>query len=174
MNPLVLAVALITLAGLLLVSAQEAAGGKFGPQWRLLVGGWVAEASPGSGTGACAFRFDLGGHVMVRTNHAELPATGARPGGAHDDLMVIYPGASESQANAVYWDNEGHRIEYNATWSADGNTLTFMSKPGPGPQFRLTYKKLEADSLSVAFEMAAPGQAGAFKPYTSGKIRRLK
>ena len=138
-----------------------AAAAKLGPQWRLLAGEWVSDASAGGGAGHCSFRFDLGDHIMVRTNHAELAAAGNRPGGLHDDLMVIYPGASVAQGRATYWDNEGHVIEYNAGWSADGNTLTFLSKPGAGPQFRLTYKKLDADSLSVSFEMAAPGQAGA-------------
>ncbi len=88
--------------------------------------------------------------------------------------MVIHPGASETQAHATYWDNEGHVIEYSAAWSADGKTLIFLSKPGQGPQFRLTYRQLDADTFSVSFDMAAPGQGGAFKTYTSGRIRRLK
>jgi hypothetical protein len=169
---------LIALASIvcLTVSAQTASpsAGKFGPQWRLLIGEWTGEPSAAGGTGSCAFRFDLGGHILVRTNHAELPSAGNRGAGMHDDLMVIYPGASEAEARATYWDNEGHMIEYTASWSADGNTLTFLSKPGAGPQFRLTYKKSTPDSLSVSFDMAAPGQAGAFKTYTSGRIRRQK
>jgi hypothetical protein len=88
--------------------------------------------------------------------------------------MVIYPRANESQAQATYWDNEGHVIEYATSWSADGSTLTFLSKPGAGPQFRLTYKRLDSDSFSVSFDMAPPGQPGAFKSYTSGRIRRQK
>ncbi len=88
--------------------------------------------------------------------------------------MVIYPGSTETQAQATYWDNEGHVIEYSATWSADGNTLTFLSKPGPGPQFRLTYTKVDSDTLKVSFDMAPPGQAGAFRTYTSGRMRRQK
>jgi hypothetical protein len=149
-------------------------GGKFGPQWRLLAGEWMSEAAAGGGAGSSSFRFELGGHILVRTNHVEGVPTGKPSGGAHNDLMVIYPGANESQAHATYWDNEGHVIEYSASWSADGNTLTFLSKPGAGPQFRLTYKKLDADSLSVSFDMAAPGQGGVFKPYISGRIRRQK
>ncbi len=88
--------------------------------------------------------------------------------------MVISPGASEAQAHATYWDNEGHVIEYTGAWSPDGATLTFLSKPGGGPQFRLTYKKVGEDSFSVSFDMAPPGQAGAFTTYTSGRIRRQK
>jgi hypothetical protein len=88
--------------------------------------------------------------------------------------MVISPGANEGQAQATYWDNEGHVIEYSASWSAEGTTLTFLSKRGPGPQFRLTYKKVDPDTLTVSFDLAPPGQAGAFKTYTSGRIRRQK
>jgi hypothetical protein len=147
-------------------------GPKFGPQWQALAGSWSGESSAGVGSGSCAFQFQFGGHILVRTNHAEVVAAGNRPGGIHDDLMVIYPGANENQAKAIYWDNEGHVIEYAATWAADGNTLSFLSKSGPGPQFRLTYKKVDADTFDVSFDMAAPG--GAFKPYTSGRIRRQK
>ncbi len=166
----------LSLLGIICLGASAQAAGpaaaKFGPQWRLLVGEWTSEGAAGVGADVCAFRFSLGDHILVRTNHAELPAAGNRPGGTHDDLMVIYPGATDAQGQATYWDNEGHVIEYTATWSSDGNTLTFLSKPGPGPQFRLTYRKLDPDSLSVSFDMAPPGQAGAFKTYTSGRIRR--
>lgn len=73
----------------------------------------------------------------------------------------------------MYFDNEGHVIDYTATWSAGGDTLTFLSKPTSGtPQFRLIYKRLDAQTLSVVFEMAALGQTGAFKPYVSGKLKR--
>jgi hypothetical protein len=150
------------------------AGGKWGTQWGVLAGEWLGETSTGAGSGRCAFRFELNGNILVRTNHAEVAAGGTRPAAVHDDFMVIYPGKTEGQALANYWDNEGHVIEYSANWSADGSTLTFLSKPGLGPQFRLTYKKLDADTLTVSFEMAPQGQVGAFKPYTSGRIRRQK
>ncbi len=160
----------------LAASAQTAttSGARFGPQWRLLIGEWTSEASTVAGPGACAFQFSLGGHILVRTNHAEVLAAGGRAGGTHDDLMVIHPGTTDAQAQATYWDNEGHVIEYSATWSSDGNSLTFLSKPGTGPQFRLSYKKLDADTLSVSFDLAPPGQPGAFKTYTSGRIQRRK
>lgn len=158
----------------LAAAAQTAspAAAKFGPQWRLLVGRWAADASAGVGAGACAFGFELGDHILVRTNHAEILSGGNRPAGNHEDLMVIYPTTDGSQAHATYWDNEGHVIEYSAGWSADGTVLTFLSKAGAGPQFRLTYKKLDSDNLSVSFDIAPPGQSGVFKTYTSGRIRR--
>jgi hypothetical protein len=156
-------------------SAQpnSAAPAKLGTHWRLLAGKWNGESSAGGSTGTCSFLFALGDHVMMRTNHADL-AAGNRPAGVHDDLMVIYPGSTELQAQAIYWDNEGHTIDYAATWSTDGSTLTLLSKPSNGPQFRLIYKKLDPDSFSVSFDVAPPGQTGAFKTYTSGRILRHK
>jgi hypothetical protein len=154
--------------------AATTSSAKFGDQWRPLIGEWIGESATGARAGSCAFRFDLGDHIIVRNNHAEVPAKDNGPVAAHDDLMVIYPGATESQARAIYWDNEGHVIEYSATWSADGSTLTFLSKPDPGPQFRLTYKKMDSEGFTVSFDMSPPGQAGAFKTYTSGRLRRQK
>jgi hypothetical protein len=139
------------------------------------VGDWTGEGkgSPGSGAGTSSFQFDLQEQVLVRRSHSEYPASGGRPATVHDDLMVIYPGPGNEQAHASYFDNEGHVIEYAATWSAAGDVLTLVSKPAATvPQFRLIYKKVDAQTLEVAFEMSPPGQAGAFKPYVSGRLRR--
>src|SRR5207249_2174618 len=135
-------------------SSSSPAGAKFGPQWRLLIGEWMSEQVAGGGGGRCSFRFDLDQHVIVRTNHAELATAAGRPAGVHEDLMVIYPAAAADQSRAVYFDNEGHVIEYVASWAADGNSLTFLSKAGPGPQFRLIYTKVAPDTLTVSFAMA--------------------
>jgi hypothetical protein len=149
----------------------RASPAKFGSKWQALIGEWKGENASGGSSGACGFHLDLADHIMVRTNHAVLAATGGDAAKAHEDLMIIYPEAVEDKGKAVYFDNEGHVIEYDAEWSADGNTLTFLSKPSAGPQFRLIYKKEDATSFSVIFAMAAPGQ-GSFKVYTSGKIKR--
>jgi hypothetical protein len=115
---------------------------------------------------------ELQGAVLVRHNYAQYPATKDKPAYRHDDLMVIHPASAEDQAAATYWDNEGHVIEYSAAWNTEGTTLTFLSKAGSGPQFRLVYKKADADTMTVSFDMAPPGQPSAFKPYTSGRLRR--
>ncbi|HEY5909976.1 MAG TPA: hypothetical protein VJA21_05170 [Verrucomicrobiae bacterium] len=164
----------VVLMGLTTVDTGAAASstGTFGSQWQSLVGEWNGESPSGGSSGACGFHLDLSGHIITRTNHAELAAAPGRPAGVHDDLMIIYPGPTEDKAKAIYFDNEGHVIEYSVEWSADGNLLTFLTKPGAGPQFRLTYKKTGPEKFLVAFEMAAPGQPGSFKPYTSGTIKR--
>ena len=167
----VLVATLCLFAGMQLLTAGTGpAVAKFGPKWKELIGEWKGQNQSGAPSGSCGFQFDLSEHVIVRKNHAELSASAP----AHEDLMIIAPEAGPDKARAIYFDNEGHTIDYMAEWSADGNTLTFMSKPGPGPQFRLIYKKTGSDSFTVSFEMAPPGQPGAFKPYTSGKIMRSK
>ena len=164
-------------AMLLGVSQLEAQNqtAKLDSKWSALAGEWAGEGSgsPGSGAGTSSFQFDLQKQVLVRRGHSEYPASGGRPATVHDDLMVIYPGAGE-ESHAIYFDNEGHVIDYTATWSAGGDTLTFLSKPRSGaPQFRLIYKKVDAQTLTISFEMAPPGQ-NAFKPYVSGRLKRAK
>jgi len=168
--PCILTTAFFVLVGSqLLTAAGPLAAPKFGPKWKTLIGEWQGESQSGSGSGACGFHFALSEHTIVRTNHAELSA-GAAP---HDDLMVLSPELAPDKAKAIYFDNEGHVIEYAAEWSADGSTLIFASKPAPGPQFRLTYKKNGSEGFTVTFEIAPPGQPASFKEYTAGKIRRV-
>jgi hypothetical protein len=167
-----IAIAAVMLLGVSQLQAQNQAA-KLDSKWSAMVGEWAGEGSgnPGSGAGTSSFQYDLQKQVLVRRSHSEYPAAGGRPATVHDDLMVIYPGTGE-ESRAIYFDNEGHVIEYTATWSAAGDTLTFLSKPTSGaPQFRLIYKKAEAQTLTVAFEMAPPGQS-AFKPYVSGRLKR--
>jgi len=154
--------------------AERGPAAKLDSKWGALVGEWAGEGTgnPGNGAGTSSFQFDLQKQVLVRRSHSEYPAAGNRPATVHDDLMVIYPGSGE-ESRAIYFDNEGHAIEYTATWTSGAETLTFLSKPTAGaPQFRLIYKKVDAQTLTVAFEMAPPGQAGAFKPYVSGRLKR--
>jgi hypothetical protein len=149
----------------LYASQARAASAKFGAKWQAVIGEWKGENASGESAGSCGFHLDLADHIIVRTNHAVLAAA------AHDDLMIIYPSAQEDKGKAIYFDNEGHVIDYDAEWSADGATLTLLSKPSAGPQFRLTYKREDEKTFSVVFAMAASGQ-GSFKVYTSGKMKR--
>src|SRR5690349_6028554 len=60
---------------------------KSGPHWKTLIGEWKGQESSGASSGACGFHFDLGEHVIVRTNFATLSGA-ATP---HADLMIISP-----------------------------------------------------------------------------------
>lgn len=139
---------------------------------RLLEGEWTGEGSgqPGEASGGCTFRFELSGKAFVRRNWADYPATKARPAFRHDDLLVV--SATPSGVRAVYWDSEGHRIDYSVSTPEPG-VIIFLGDAQPGaPRFRLTYRATGKDALSLAFDLAPPGQPEAFKPYLQAKLRR--
>ncbi len=144
---------------------------------RFLAGSWRGEGSgqPGTGNGRDSFRFDLDGRVLVRRSHAEYPPSAGRPAVVHDDLMVIYPAPGGSGLEAAYFDNEGHVIRYEGAVSPDGRRVVFTSAARPGaPRFRLTYSQADADTVDVTFEIAPPGAPDAFRPYVSGRSRRVE
>lgn len=158
-------------------ASAESARAPFAPAWRAVIGEWEGQGSgkPGEGgIGRFSLAYDLQGQVLVRRSHAEYPAQGSRPAVVHDDLMVIYQVPGESGNRAVYFDNEGHLIQYRAEWSAEGKTLTFLSDPTPGaPRFRLVYGISGSDELTVTFDIAPPGQS-QFSTYVAGKVHRVR
>jgi hypothetical protein len=141
--------------------------------FQFLMGEWVGEGKEGQGTGHFSLTPDLGGKVLVRRNHAELPAGNGRPAGVHEDLMVIYKSEDGKSAKAIYFDNEGHVINYVVAFSPDKQTLTFTSAAAPSaPRFRLTYQKQSEDRVGIKFEIAPPGKTQEFKVYLEGKARK--
>lgn len=141
--------------------------------WRFLLGEWVGEGdgAPGQGAGGCKFYLDLQDTILVRTNHAEYPATKDRPAFTHDDLMVIYQVSGTYRA--VYFDNEGHVINYTAEFSNDFNTLAFTSDIKPSePRFRLVYSKEADKKIKLKFEIAPPGKPDAFSPYIEAVLKQ--
>lgn len=137
-----------------------------------LKGTWVGTGSgdPGAASGACTFAFDLEGKVMVRHNEARFPAQAGRPASHHADLMVIHP--EGGALKALYADNEGHVIHYAATPLAQGTGVVFLSEPGPGPRFRLTYRATGATEVLTTFEVAPPDRPEAFAKYLEGTSKR--
>jgi hypothetical protein len=143
--------------------------------FRFLMGDWEADGGPGKGTGHFSLAPDLQGKVLVRKNHAELPAVGNRPAANHDDLMVIYRDSPKTGFRAIYFDSEGHVIHYAVSLSDDQRTLTFLSEPAPAtPRYRLTYRKGENETVGIRFEIALPGKPDAFRKYLEGSVRRKR
>ena len=143
--------------------------------WRFLLGDWVGEGSgqPGQGSGGFTFTLELEKRILVRRNRAEYPATAQRPAYSHEDLMIVYPDADPKRTRAIYFDNEGHAIEYAVTFSPDGNAVTFLSAAAAAaPRFRLTYTKAGNAPVKIKFESAPPGKPEAFSTYLEAAARR--
>jgi hypothetical protein len=141
--------------------------------WEFLLGDWIGGGGgsvPGQGSGWYSFSYDLQKQVIVRKNHAEYPATKDLHEYTHDDLMIIYR-EPKKPVHAVYFDNEGHVINYTATLLNAG--VIFVSDSSTaGPRFRLTYTPAGPDSVTIRFDIAPPGKPGAFAPYIRAAARR--
>ena len=139
--------------------------------WQFLIGDWAGEGTgdPGQGTGGFNFELQLDQRILVRQNHAEYPATKDRPAYSHQDLMVIHP--EGSGWSAVYFDNEGHVIHYEAEFRTGGDGVVFTSKDeASAPRFMLTYTKAGANKVGIEFAIAAPGKP--FIPYIHASAQR--
>jgi hypothetical protein len=156
----------LALAALLAVSAGPFDSLKF------LQGEWIGEGGgePGQASSSdYSFLPELDGKILVRRSRSSYPAAKDRPAFVHQDLLVVYPGAPGKPPHAIYWDNEGHMIQYEV--AADGKSAAFVSQSdGAGPRYRLTYKSTGPDKVSIRFEVAAPGKP--FQVYVEGTARK--
>jgi dipeptidyl aminopeptidase/acylaminoacyl peptidase len=138
-----------------------------------VIGEWVGEGSgdPGSGGGTFSFKLDLDKKILVRKSHSEYPASENKAEVIHDDLMIIYPDYSGNPSKAIYFDNEGHTINYSITYSE--KSIVFTSDKIPNvPVFRLTYTSLDNEVLQTKFEISNDGKK--FKTYIEGNSKRFK
>jgi hypothetical protein len=139
-----------------------------------MVGEWqgVGTGAPGEGVGGTSFTFALDRNVLVRKNWATYPAKpGAATGNSHEDLMVIYPAPGGSGLKAIYFDNEGHVIQYAASFPGPAGEVVFESDPdSAGPRFRLDYALAADGKLTVIFSIAIPGSD--FKEYARGVLAK--
>jgi hypothetical protein len=142
-------------------------------KWNWIIGDWVGEGGgqPGQGGGTFSFKPDLDNKILVRKSHSEYPATEGKPLVIHNDLMVIYPNFAGSPSKAIYFDNEGHTINYTIIYPE--NSIVLKSDKVPNiPVFRLTYTLLENEIVNTKFEMSRDGEN--FFTYIEGKSRRMK
>jgi len=144
---------------------------------RFLVGDWKGEGGgkPGqAAAGGFSFNYELQGKVLVRRSFSEYAATSERPAFRHDDLMIVFQDSDAKGLRAEYFDSEGHTIQYQATMSDDGRTLTFISEPSQSaPRYRfIFYRQPQPDVLTFEFDIAPPGKPDAFSKYVDGKAIR--
>lgn len=141
--------------------------------WSWMMGEWKGEASgrPGEGFGSFTLKADLDQKVLVRNAHNDYPAKELKKRIIHDDLMIIYePGAKGNTAKAIYFDNEGHTINYSVEVSA--KSIVFTSDPSPKMAFfRLTYTLLETERINTKFEISQDGKK--YTTYVEGNSVRI-
>lgn len=140
-----------------------------------LIGGWEGVGSGGvvgEGMGGATFTYDLDKNIIVRKNWAKYPARPEEKTGiSHEDLMIIYPSPGDPPFRAIYFDNEGHVINYLVSFPGKTGAANFETDPGQkGPRFRLEYEVNPDKSVRVDFLMAPPG--GDFKLYAHGLLKK--
>jgi hypothetical protein len=140
-------------------------------KWSWILGEWIGEGAgqPGQGAGTFSFGLELEKNILVRKSHSEYPASENKPKVIHDDLMIVYPDPSGSVTRAIYFDNEGHTINYTVEYSEKSIVMTSDKIPN-GPIFRLTYTLLENQIVDTKFEMSQDGVK--YMVYVEGKSRK--
>jgi hypothetical protein len=140
-------------------------------KWNWLIGEWVGEGSgqPGNGGGTFSFKNDLDNKILVRKSHSEYPAAANKPKVIHDDLLIVYLNDDGIPAKAIYFDNEGHIINYSVSF-ADKSIVFTSDKISNTPVFRLTYSLLADETINTKFEMSKDGVQ--FQTYIEGKSKR--
>jgi len=142
-------------------------------KWNWLVGEWIGigTGQPGQGGGYFSFKTDLDDNILVRKSHTEFPASGNRPAAVHNDLMIIYPGIQGALPKAIYFDNEGHSINYQVSFAENSIIMTSEKVPDV-PVFRLTYTLLDPETVNTKFEMSQDNVN--FMTYIDGKSKKTK
>lgn len=141
-------------------------------KWNWMLGQWHGEGGgePGKGGGTFSFALDLDKKIIVRKSHSEYPATGNKPKIVHDDLMIVYLDFTGNPSKAIYFDNEGHTINYTISYT--DKTITFISdKIQNVPVFRLSYTLLDNNAVNTKFEMSQDGEK--FTTYVEGKCLKI-
>jgi hypothetical protein len=146
-------------------------------QFSFLMGTWSGTGSgkPGEITaGSTSFSFDLDKNILVRKNRAECaPKPNEQSGFVHEDLMIIYHQPNDRQFHAIYFDNEGHIINYTVTPQTPKSQIIFESDAvQSAPRFLMVYELAADGALINEFQIAPPG--GKFQTYTKGTINKIK
>ena len=140
-----------------------------------LLGEWEGVGSGGvvgEGTGGTSFAYKLEKNILARKNWAKYPPRpGEKTGTSHEDLMIIYTSPGEPSFRAIYFDNEGHVINYLVSFPVKTGAVNFETDSNQkGPRYRLEYEVNPDKSMRVDFLMAPPG--GDFKLYAHGLLKK--
>jgi hypothetical protein len=141
-------------------------------KWSWLIGKWqgAGTGQPGQGGGVFSFSFDLDRNIIIRKGHSEYAGIQGRPTTIHDDLMIIYTDQKSEPGKAIYFDNEGHTINYTIVYKE--KSIVFTSDKTPdAPVYRLIYDLLDNGIVNTKFEMSQDGVN--FKTYVEGKSKKV-
>jgi len=142
-----------------------------------LLGNWsgLGSGQPGETSKSfTSFTYELDKKIIIRKSRSEFaPKSGEQTGMVHEDLLIIYRLPGSQQFKAIYFDNEGHAINYTVTTLSVAQQVIFVSdSTGQGPRFQLVYESMNEDRIVVDFLIAPP--SGEFKSYIKGIIERKK
>ena len=84
--------------------------------------------------------------------------------------MIVYSNNPGDPEKAIYFDNEGHTINYTITY-ADKSIVFTSERISYFPVFRLIYVQLNNESVDTNFEFSQDGVK--FSPYVEGKSRKI-
>lgn len=162
---------LATIVFVMLTAASLAQQGGKWEKWSWLIGSWKGEGSgqPGMGGGTFSFQPDLNEKVLIRKSHSEYPASGTRPATVHDDLMIVYLDMQGNPSKAIYFDNEGHTINYSIEYTTHSVVLTSDKIPNV-PVFRLSYELMDNNYINTKFELSKDGEH--FNTYLEGRCKK--
>ena len=144
-------------------------------QLQFLIGSWSSPLSgePGEGVkGASTFSYQLDQKIVVRNSRAEFaPAPGEKEGLVHEDLLIIFQQPGESGMRAIYFDNEGHIIQYKLSFPTGLAAVMFDSEAtATSPRARLVYEAAPDGMLRTEFLVAVPG--GELISHVKGMLER--
>jgi hypothetical protein len=122
--------------------------------WEAKTGGGAAGASV---AGSFTFVLELGGHVLARHSKDASCKGPADFDCEHRDLLYVYQDAPGQPLKAIYFDSEGHVIQYGVSTPTATSAVFLSDSAAPGPQFRLMYEKTDG-IMSGKFQMHMPGQ----------------
>ncbi len=83
----------------------------------------------------------------------------------------MYLDFSGNPSRAIYFDNEGHTINYSISY-ADKSIVLLSDKIPNVPLFRLTYTLLDDETINTKFETSQDGEK--FVTYIEGKSKKIK
>jgi len=118
-----------------------------------------------------SFTYDLARKIIIRRSSSQYPEIGKKVDFLHEDLMIIYPDQAGKPDKAVYFDNEGHIINYKISFS--GRSVIFNNYDrGNNPAYRITYTQTDDGNIRWMTEMSRDSEN--YIPLEEGNAVRTK